>query len=117
MAIEAPISEDDRWFVGEDKILRWTVTTAADPLVPQDVTGWAVELVIRRRRDTTSAPIATLPVPVIDGPSGSVAVPVSADVTAGLEGGVYHYVLRRVDAGANQVLAYGPIVLRRAELA
>ena len=98
MATEGPL---DRWFVGEHKILRWTVRDKRRGIVP--VGGWTVTVAIYRRRQ--AEPLATLNAVVVEALGGVVAVDVPAATTTSLGVGSYRLVVARTDPGAEQVIA------------
>ena len=123
MAVESPIQASDGWFFGEDKTLRFTVGG--------DVTGiafWAVQFSLYRRKDRTqTAPVfvktspaaIVLAAPVAPATTGTCTVSFAAADTAGLSVSAddqFAYVLRRIDLGSAQVLAYGGVVIRSAVL-
>lgn len=112
MAVESPIKEADGWFAGEDKVLRFTVETL-DP----DIAGWGIRWTLHPRRGTETLLDKTIAAGVTITGVDLLEVHIDAADTATFDQGTYHYVLRRTDAGSAQVLAYGPAVLRRAEVA
>lgn len=118
MSITQNITADDRFFAGEDKSLRYFVVDSAG--AAQDMTGWALEWVLRR---SAAHPTATLTKTtgaaqiVIDngnGTSDMATVSITDDDTLNLVAGQYVYALRRTDAGSEQVLAFGTLELLKA---
>lgn len=114
MAVESRIDADDEWFVGEDRVLNFT-------MIQGDVTGiadWTIAFeLFERRAKQTDAPVLTLPAvghAATATTPDRVTVAVAAIQTETLPAGVYQYVLRRTDDGARAILAFGPADLRSA---
>lgn len=105
MALESGVHD---WYVGEDKMFRWTVLTPRDE--PVNTTDWLCEMSLYRRREPV--PLVTVPVVIYDGLKGIVQAPVSASVTTLLGAGSYRAILARVDPGFAQVLAEDDLVLK-----
>jgi hypothetical protein len=119
VAIESPISAEANWFKGEDKLLRFTVY-GQDGKTPQLISdGWEFRFDLMRRRSTDAlvTKATNAGVTVIDGTTGQIGVTINAEDTEALDGDSFSYVLRRVDVGNSQILAYGGVVLRTAEVA
>ncbi|MGH9202203.1 MAG: hypothetical protein ACRD2A_13320 [Vicinamibacterales bacterium] len=116
MSKEANIAKTDNWFVGEDRTFIFTVNNAADSGA-ENITGWALEWVLRKDADATAAIITktvagggiTIPV----GTDGKANVLVLDDDTVNLEPGTYYHTLRRTDGGQETVLSFGTATLRR----
>lgn len=108
MAVESPIDEDAEVFVGEHKVLRWTVRDAARYIV--DISPFTMRLSLFQRRNPV--PLATVPATVADGPGGVAVATLTAEQSLLLGPGAHRYVLARIDAGSEAVLAYGSIVLK-----
>lgn len=107
MAVESSIGADDGWFVGEAKILRYEF------LDQDDTTAWLLRWELRRRREDTPPVVLKTSASGIVGGVGFVLVNVLAVDTLSLTStDDYHAVLWRTDAGNEQVLSYGPVVLR-----
>lgn len=106
MAAENPLTT---WYVGEQKLLRWTVRDRQRRLVP--VTGWNVTLDVFRRRQ--AAAVMSLTVEIDPLTESTLTSLFTAEATRLLGAGSYRYVLSRIDAGAEQVLAAEDIVLNR----
>lgn len=106
MAQENPLVT---WYVGEQKLLRWTVTDRQKNRLI--VTGWTTRLTIYRRRE--AAPVLTLAVAPDPIDTSVLTSLVTAADTTTLGAGSYRYVLERTDLGAEQVLATEDIVLNR----
>lgn len=114
MAIESRIDAEDDWFVGEDRVLRFTFV-AGDTAGVDDWT-LAFELYGRRATDA-SDPLLTLTAdghPAVGEAAAYVLVNVAAADTLALGPGHYQYVLRRTDDGHRSVLSFGPAELRSA---
>lgn len=98
MTTEGPL---DTWYVGEHKILRWTVRDRRRQVV--NVAGWTVTVSIYRRRQ--AEPVAVLDAVIVDEVGGVVAVDVPAATTTALGVGSYRLVVARTNLGAEQVIA------------
>lgn len=98
MTIEGPL---DTWYVGEHKILRWTVRDRLRQAV--NVTGWTVTVTIYRRRQ--AVPVTVLNAEVVSAVGGVVAVNVPAVTTTTLGAGSYRLVVARTNPGSEQVVA------------
>lgn len=115
MSVESPIRESHKWFRGADKNFRFTVLD--DDGVAVDITGWAVEWVVRKHKGDQgtallsktagSGIILTTPA------SGILTVAVADTDTDGIPAGTYYYTLWRTDAGVEVELAFGEAVLRQ----
>lgn len=104
MSVEASVRDEDRWFVGERKILLFAVAGVPDG---ETAESWASTYTFYTR-----AGRALFAKPVEAAGTALLSVTVAATDTAALEPGIYHHVLRRTDADAEQILAFGPVVLR-----
>lgn len=114
MAVESRIDAEDDWFVGEDRVLRFTFV-AGDV---SDVADWtlAFQLYARRAADG-DAPLLVIPAtghPATATEPAYALVTVAAGQTEALGAGFYQFVLRRTDPGAVTVLSFGPAQLRSA---
>jgi hypothetical protein len=128
MAIERTITDDDDWFIGEDKTFPTTIYQsdyAVDPLTGivtgtlQDITGWTLSWLVKRKATdldaaalitkTTSSGIA-LTTPA----SGLCTITVADTDTDSIAAGTYHHELKRMDAGYEAILIQGRAVLRGA---
>lgn len=112
MAVESAITAKDGWFAGEDKVLRFTVET-----LDLNIVGWTFTWTLHPRRASETLLTKTNGVGVTITGDKELQVLINAADTEALKADTYHHVLRRTDAGANQVLSFGPAVLRRAEVA
>lgn len=108
MAVESPINEEHEVFVGEHKVLRWTVRDGDGALV--NVTTFTVRLGLYRRRNPL--PVVVITASIVDAPGGVVAATLAAAQSIILGAGAHRYILERTDVGAEAVLAYGAIVLK-----
>jgi hypothetical protein len=127
--VDSPITQDAAWFVGEDKVLTFTVyvegTTQAQidagTATKQDLTGWTIEWGLRKSRYA--------PTTVLDKVSPAVAILTQAGATLGqftvtlaradtqdLKAGTYYHAAARTNTGAYDIIAEGPAVLRKAAL-
>lgn len=117
MAVRSPITEAHHWFVGEDRFLEFLITENATPL---NCSTFAMEWVCKRHPNDDTVVIskttggATISTADGDGTKDLVRVAIYDTDTDGLLPGWYSYVLRRTDAGAEVVLAYGPAYLQKA---
>ena len=117
MSVQANITASDGYFLGEDKSIRFFVVDSAG--AAQDMTGWALEFVVRRTAAATTAILskttgaATVVISNGNGTSDLATVAITDDDTVDLVAGTYEYALRRTDSGSEQVLAYGSLVLQK----
>lgn len=109
------ITADDRFFTGKDKRIQFTIDT--------DITGWSLRWVLVKKpvtaqssdwlvEKTTGAGIS-----ITDGPNGVCVVSVDDTDTDDLKGGInarYYHELTRTDAGFEDVLSYGDVVLQQS---
>lgn len=109
MSIEQPITASDYLFVGDDAILAYAIDNGAATPAAVDITGWALEYIVRDELGV----IAYEPNAVItDGPAGELEVEIVGVDTDALTGGPYSYALRRTDTGLARTLAFGRFTLR-----
>lgn len=133
MGIERNITESDRWFTGTDKILTFEILdsdpTANPNAAPIDLTTWTLNWMVKRNPKTVDAS-ALLTKAAGSGLSlvgifnsvratntQRVRVVVSdTDLqTAALKAVVeYRHELKRMDAGSEEVLVFGTMVLMQA---
>lgn len=118
MAIEQNITNDDDWFINEDKELPLTIYQA-DETTPQDVSGWALSFMLKRNSSDVTAKITkttaggggiTFTTPA----SGLVLITVQDTDTAALKAGTYMYEVKRTDDGSETVLTHGTVLLKQA---
>jgi hypothetical protein len=126
MANKFDIGTDKKWFLGEDKILSFTIF-AQDLTTPVDIGGWAIEFVLRKSVKTSS-----LVIPVKDTTNGlllivgvfnevpasntqRIHIPFPSDDTTLLKAGFeYQYSIKRTDEGNEGILVYGKLVFLQA---
>ena len=133
-AVDSPITSDQAFFVGEDKLLTFTTyipgTTlaqiAADQVslnvaIRQDLTGWTIEWMLRKARyapssvlDKTGAAIAILT--QSGATKGQFTVAIARADTTALKAGTYYHAAARTNSGAWDVIAEGAAVLRKAAI-
>jgi hypothetical protein len=123
MAQQFDINADDDFFLGEDKTIEFTILDADS--IPVNVTGWAIEWVVRKLDDSDSATltkttggggIAITGVYNVDPAVNTqlVVVTVEDTDTSSLTPRTYRHALKRTDDGFETILSYGNLVLRRA---
>lgn len=118
MSIEVNITADDHWIAGEDKSFRFFCVDSAG--AAQDMTGWALEWVVRRSANSPTATFTkttgatTIAISNGIGTSDLATVTVTDDDTVSLVTGQYVHALRRTDAGSEVVLAFGTAELLKA---
>lgn len=115
MPVESAIKGSDEWFIGVDKTLRY-YAYQSDGTTPQNMTGWALTWELYDKPGGTVQLSKTTgdDVTIGDGNgTGDLAsVAVADDDTEGMQAGTYYHVLRRTDAGSEDVLSYGPAALK-----
>lgn len=114
MAVESRIDADDEWFVGEDRVLRFTFVEGD----LTDLAEWAMSFTLYPRRAKLDAdPLLTAPAvgyAAVPGAPAHARVSIDGTASAALEPGIYQFVLARADVGARQILSFGPAEIRRA---
>jgi hypothetical protein len=119
MAIQQNITYAAEWFTGEDKALQFSLLQA-DDVTPQDITGWALSWMVKRRTaDADASALVTKTtssgITLTSASSGICSVSVSdTDIASIVAGTLYHHELKRTDDGFETVLSYGLFVLRSA---
>ena len=105
------IIRDDFWFVGEDKVLRFTVYQD-DEIALENISGWTTSF--QMSNELLAAPFFTAAGVNIDPLNGvsEVTVPGADTLTNGP--GLVYYSFRRTNSGSASVLVHGTIVLQRA---
>ncbi len=114
MSKDSPITKTDNWFLGEDRKLRFTVEDASG--LAQDISGWTLEWVLRERPWGTQALITKTTgagITITNASGGVCEVAIADDDTLSLPPGGYFHTLRRTNAGAETVLAFGDAVLQQ----
>jgi len=124
MAKETAITGDDALFQGTDFTYPFTILNGAEAAAI-DITGWALSWLVKRyRSDADAAALITKTIGsgiVISGAFHSVpatntqiaTVTVEDADTIAVPSGLFHYELKRTDAGFETVLAFGPFQLRQ----
>lgn len=100
-------------FLGEDKILRFTITED-DDVTPVPITGWDLAWVVRQRPGMGTQGSGEIiyiengpNLAITDGPNGVLEIYLARNFTLGLPPGGYHHTLWRTDPSNEQVLSYG----------
>jgi hypothetical protein len=75
-----------------------------------NISGWSIQF--RMSSTATGASVLTKTATLTDPTNGVCSVAIAAADTPAFSPGVYYYTLARIDAGSNQVLAYGTVVLQ-----
>jgi len=127
MSIEFNIGVDKKWFLGDDKILSFTIF-GSDGITPIDFSSWQIEFVARKKTKPTS----DLAFPIKSVSNGGLnltgtynadplvntqrlIVPVSSLETTSLKAGwPYRYSIKRTDSTNEEVLVYGSITFLQA---
>ena len=121
MSFNQPITIDDNWFTGEDKILDCivyptgtTLAQAMDPLtLPQDITDWVIVWVLRKFRD--SGDIALERTAFLQDPTNGLArVTIDHASTTDIDPGDYFMSWARQESGFQTILSFGEAVLQHA---
>jgi hypothetical protein len=121
MPAEVSITKTDELFTGKDKVLAFTVVDSAGVAV--NITGWALRWVLELKpfpgRSTGWLVSKTVGsgISITDGAGGVCQVTIDdtdTDTFDGSDTPDYYHELTRTDAGNEDVLAYGPVVLRQS---
>lgn len=113
MALEVNIGGDGGLFVGEDKTFHLTVTNAETGL-PQNIAGWAILFVVRKRDNTADPAIFSKSAsiigiynvdPLVNTQQAEVQLTDTELNT--VKARTYRYSLKRMDDGSETILAYG----------
>lgn len=115
MSKTANITEDDRWFQGEDKTFTFDIVDADD--VPLDVSSYELSYQLEELHDSDVDLILKTNPEITVGAGAAaadrVSVPIAAADSASLDPRVYKHTLWRTDSGVQQVLAEGTALLQR----
>lgn len=112
MSIESHITLDDKWFVGEEKQLKFLIVDADGAAL--DVSGYTLEWVLGIEGVAIlTVEEANITISNGNGTNDAVTVSVDASDTDTLDAGLYQHSLRRIDDEAEQVLSYGEAHLQR----
>jgi hypothetical protein len=123
MGVETQIGGDGLLFVGEDKVfICGPITDKSGALV--NISGWTILFVVRKK-DATPDPAMISQTASVTGSFNTdpllntqVASVTVADTDMDLfKAGTYRYSWKRMDAGAEVILAYGDFVVQRATAA
>jgi len=105
----------DEWYVGEDKVLTYTVKDKTGAIV--DVSGWQFEMMLKLKPSNpnilihkTSSSGISVPAPA----TGLVNITVSRTDTMGLGAGRYYHGLARVNANNYDIVVDGYADLLRS---
>lgn len=109
MALRSDITEQDTWFKGEKKELRWIIDDGAGG-VPPGMDPWVMLFIMRMTADSPQV-MLQLDVVTEDPGDGTVLCNVVHGDTIDIPSGDYYYNVVRVDTGEEQVLAYGDALL------
>lgn len=104
--INSPIALADSWFTGEDQNIEWAIHDKAGNAI--DTTGWTTQF----RMATAQGGASVLTKSGSQILTSRIIVTFNAADTVGLAAKTYWYALSRLDAGVNQVLAFGDAVLQ-----
>lgn len=118
MPTQSNITADHELFSGKDRTLSFTITDSAGSA--QAITGWAMQFTLTNINDRSGTALITKTVgsgiTITNGAGGICQVAIADTDTDGLVGSDaprYWYELARTDAGNEDVLAYGTVVLRQ----
>lgn len=113
MAVLANMPEP--WFVGEDRVLVFTVVDDAGVAITDDIAAWTFLFHVKRRPRDLAAVVekATggLGV-VVDNTAKTATVTIADTDTDALAAGLYHWALWRTNEGSEAALAVGTLELR-----
>jgi hypothetical protein len=107
----APITEEDEWFVGTKALFEFVIVGAGD------MTGWGLEFVVKNAAAEEEKLISKTVgdgITITDGPNRTFRVTVDAGDTLGWRGGWYDYAVVRTDTDQEQLVLFGPALIRRA---
>lgn len=111
-AATAPITEAMNWFIGEDRVWRFTVLDEND-LVPVGMAGWTMSWFLREEPDSETI-VLQKPGTVADAVLGYVDVPIARADTLTLAPGRYHHALARTNSGSFWVVSESFAILQYA---
>lgn len=120
MAVEANITEEDEWFIGEKKIIEIQLFKDDEVTLEEDIDQKTYSFAVRQSWRDPNAFIekeSGAGVEVTDVGQAKVQITVeAADYPTGLRPGTYIFALKRVDSGNEQIQTYGSVVLQKAAL-
>jgi hypothetical protein len=111
------------YFLGTDRAFDFTVYTSSAKAAIRDVTGYTTNLMVKRHIDDADADALLTASGTVSGTFNSAPGTNTQKISCTLSSsntdteiapGLAHWELKRMDAGAEDVLAYGTIELRRA---
>jgi hypothetical protein len=115
------ITSDDGWFIGEHKILEFTIYQQDNPEAVEDISGWNFRYTVKT--EAHEAPdlldkASGSGIAVTDGPLGKGQIIVDAvDIADGTREGTYEHGLMRTDAGSEAQLLFGEVFWHRGTVA
>jgi hypothetical protein len=83
----------------------------------QNITGWALSWVLKRKQSHSSAKVTKTTgsgITITTGSAGEATIELTDDDTDGLEHGLYYHELKRTDAGEESILIHGTFLLQRS---
>ena len=119
MSIQKIIDRSYQFFLGEDKILSNTIYEA-NGVTPIDISGWEIWFVMRESIDAPTALITKKTtdvsngITITNGPAGQLEIAFADTDTDGSAdtlkaGTAYHYSVKRLNAGVEQILTFGTL--------
>lgn len=119
MAAEVTIGGSGQLFVGEDKTLVLELIDTAG--LPVNMAGWALVFDVRKK-DNSAAPAIFSKTPTITGVFNAAratntqraTVSLSDDELNTITNITYRHSWKRIDAGIETVVAYGPMIVEKA---
>jgi hypothetical protein len=123
MAVRSDITDDDLWFVGEDKQLSFELLDSSGN--PVDASSMTLSWIVRRRAKDTGTPLISKTSGAGISVNGTfdavralntqrVLVAVADTDTDALPSDTYQHALKRTDDGSEAVLCYGDLRLLQA---
>lgn len=109
-----PFTDDDGWFLGEDKTLEWQLDDGTVGSAPSGTGSWTLVWQLRQRANDPGDPIIEK-TPTFADPA-RIQVEIAREDTEELAPGTYHYTLARTNAGDWQALAYGDVELLQPDV-
>lgn len=120
MTVTQDITFDHELFVGEDKVLTFTVKDEAGNRV--SISGWTLVWTVRKNRYAVGTPIMEMTTAgggitlatQTGGTLGDFSVAIERTDTQNLKAGTYYHAAARTNAGNYDVVSEGALVLRKA---
>lgn len=119
MALKVDIIESDGRRTNTDFAVECFIT-AADGVSAENVTGWSLSWMLKKRsRDADAAALITKNtvsgITIVDGAAGHVRVTIhAADTASPFVGGQYRHELKRTDVGFKNILIEGEFYIGQA---